>query len=63
MIKKKTRIIAVLTAMVMLFQLSGCSVTYVNEAQVSRVDDLLADMTLEDKVEQMQFFWHIMHRL
>ena len=55
MIKKKIRIIAVLTAIMLLLQLSGCSVSYVNEAQASRVDDLLTDMTIEDKIEQMMF--------
>ena len=55
MIKMTKRMIAVFTSVMLMFNLSGCGETEARKSGENRIDEIIANMTLEDKIEQMMF--------
>ncbi len=51
----KKRVLSVIVAVVMLFQILGCGQAQVKGLKASHVDDVLAVMSLEEKIDQMMF--------
>ncbi|MCR5402216.1 MAG: hypothetical protein K6E91_00130 [Butyrivibrio sp.] len=55
MITMAKRMLAMLTSVMLIFNLSGCGETEARKSGENRIDEIIANMTLEEKIEQMMF--------